>query len=284
MPNCWASMRRTHSRSADIAIIVVTQGSIFALCRRSIAIASHNRRSITMMTQPIQMFENLTSETSPAGGNAHYQDGLYRRRPPVDRMRARYAARRGGRRNPDRRPPVGGPAGTAASSAGDQSRLQAARAEAQLLRMSDRELADLGLSRADIHFAVRETAEGVMPQFERSPTCSAGEPERAPRSVSDSSVSSVSVSVRGPAKAGPFHLPMTRRVRAHCRDRRRARRRIGRRLIEFPQEAQFDERLGIEIDPQVDERKAFLVHDEESGGLELLQFTAGSIAGFDRRA
>ena len=32
--------------------------------------------------------------------------------------------------------------------------------------MSDRELSDLGLCRADIHFAVRETAEGVMPQFD----------------------------------------------------------------------------------------------------------------------
>jgi uncharacterized protein YjiS (DUF1127 family) len=39
-------------------------------------------------------------------------------------------------------------------------------AEDQLFRMSDRELADLGLCRADIHFAVRETAEGVMPQFD----------------------------------------------------------------------------------------------------------------------
>jgi hypothetical protein len=32
--------------------------------------------------------------------------------------------------------------------------------------MSDRELSDLGLCRADIHFAVRETTEGVMPQFD----------------------------------------------------------------------------------------------------------------------
>ena len=30
-----------------------------------------------MMTQPIQMFENLTSETSPAGGNASDQDGIF---------------------------------------------------------------------------------------------------------------------------------------------------------------------------------------------------------------
>jgi hypothetical protein len=32
--------------------------------------------------------------------------------------------------------------------------------------MSDRELADIGLCRADIHFAVRETAEGVMPEID----------------------------------------------------------------------------------------------------------------------
>ena len=38
-------------------------------------------------------------------------------------------------------------------------------AEAQLFRMSDRELRDLGLSRADIPFAVREAqVEGVMPE------------------------------------------------------------------------------------------------------------------------
>ena len=39
-------------------------------------------------------------------------------------------------------------------------------AESQLLRMSDRELADIGLCRGDIHFAIRETAEGVMPEFD----------------------------------------------------------------------------------------------------------------------
>ena len=39
-------------------------------------------------------------------------------------------------------------------------------AESQLFRMSDRELADIGLCRADIHFAVRETADGVMPEID----------------------------------------------------------------------------------------------------------------------
>lgn len=39
-------------------------------------------------------------------------------------------------------------------------------AESQLFRMSDRELADIGLCRGDIHFAIRETAEGVMPDID----------------------------------------------------------------------------------------------------------------------
>ncbi|MBX9945360.1 MAG: DUF1127 domain-containing protein [Reyranella sp.] len=39
-------------------------------------------------------------------------------------------------------------------------------AEAQLLRMTDRELADLGLARSDIPFAVRETAHGLSPQID----------------------------------------------------------------------------------------------------------------------
>src|SRR5262249_3293524 len=39
-------------------------------------------------------------------------------------------------------------------------------AEAQLLSMSDRELADIGLSRTDIPFAVRDGASGVSPQID----------------------------------------------------------------------------------------------------------------------
>src|SRR5260221_12368593 len=38
-------------------------------------------------------------------------------------------------------------------------------AESQLFRMSDRELADIGLCRADIPFAIRETAEGIVPEI-----------------------------------------------------------------------------------------------------------------------
>ncbi|HSS86086.1 MAG TPA: DUF1127 domain-containing protein, partial [Reyranella sp.] len=39
-------------------------------------------------------------------------------------------------------------------------------AEAQLFRMSDRELADIGLCRGDITFAVREVAHGVAPEID----------------------------------------------------------------------------------------------------------------------
>jgi uncharacterized protein YjiS (DUF1127 family) len=117
----------------------------------------------TMMTQPIQTFQNLTSET--AGGNALTRIGFtYEDRRLLER-RARYeraavvadllsdatlwVARRIGR---------------VVAAVKADFRLRAA--EAQLHRMTDRELGDLGLTRSDIHFAVRETAEGVMPQFD----------------------------------------------------------------------------------------------------------------------
>ena len=121
------------------------------------------------MTQPIQMFENLTSETAPAGGNAYVKTTLQTGPITADRrmyeLRARYAR-----------------AELLANALGDAvlwmsrqvAKLKAAvradfrlrNAEAQLLRMSDRELADMGLCRADIAFAVREPAEGVMPQID----------------------------------------------------------------------------------------------------------------------
>ncbi len=118
-----------------------------------------------MMTQPIQVFENLTSETTPAGGNALAKMGFsFEDRRLIERE-ARFAR-----------------AAAVAESitdvllwvrrqfnrltAGLKADFRLRSAEAQLLRMSDRELSDLGLCRADIHFAVRETAEGVMPQFD----------------------------------------------------------------------------------------------------------------------
>src|SRR4051794_11399219 len=118
-----------------------------------------------MMTQPIQMFENLTSETSPAGGNALTKMGFsFEDRRLIERE-ARFARAAvvaetftdvllWARRQVNR------------LVAGIKADFKLRSAEAQLLRMSDRELSDLGLCRADIHFAVRETTEGVMPQFD----------------------------------------------------------------------------------------------------------------------
>ena len=44
-----------------------------------------------MMTQPIQMFENLTSETSPAGGNDIAKTTLTFEERRILELRARYA-------------------------------------------------------------------------------------------------------------------------------------------------------------------------------------------------
>lgn len=121
------------------------------------------------MTQPIQMFENLTSETTPAGGNATVKTTYQTGSALVDRrlieLHARYAR-----------------AEFLANALGDAvlwlrrqgARLAAAiradfqlrHAESQLNRMSDRELSDMGLCRADIAFAVREAAEGLMPNID----------------------------------------------------------------------------------------------------------------------
>ena len=118
-----------------------------------------------MMTQPIQMFENLTSETSPAGGNDIAKTSLTFEERRLLELRARYAR-----------------AELMANSLGDgliwlgrqykglvsaiKADFKLRAAESQLFRMSDRELSDIGLCRADIHFAIRETAAGVMPEID----------------------------------------------------------------------------------------------------------------------
>jgi uncharacterized protein YjiS (DUF1127 family) len=118
-----------------------------------------------MMTQPIQMFENLTSETS-AGGNDLTKLGFSVDDRRLIERRARYARaalladvltegllwlNRKARRVVD--------------AVKADYKLRAA--EAQLFRMSDRELRDLGLSRTEIPFAVREAqVEGVMPEVD----------------------------------------------------------------------------------------------------------------------
>ncbi|MFO1086315.1 MAG: DUF1127 domain-containing protein [Reyranellaceae bacterium] len=117
-----------------------------------------------MMTQPIRTLNNLSSETSPAGGNDIAKFTLsFEERRLLD-LRARYAR-----------------AELLANALGDMilwlrrtfGRLTAGikentklrAAETQLNRMTDRELADLGLCRADIAFAIRET-RGFRPQFD----------------------------------------------------------------------------------------------------------------------
>ena len=108
-----------------------------------------------MMTQPIRTFQNLTSET--AGGNADtgYAVGFAHADQRRLEREARFAravflidaglwlARLVKR---------------AVVAVKTDFKLRAA--EAQLYRMSDRELSDLGLCRADIPFAVRESRRG----------------------------------------------------------------------------------------------------------------------------
>jgi hypothetical protein len=118
-----------------------------------------------MMTQPIRTFKDLTSETSPAGGNDITKLGLSHEDRRLLEQRARYAR-----------------AELMANSLGDailwfgrqwhrlvagiKADFKLRAAEAQLFRMSDRELADIGLCRGDISFAIREVAHGVAPEFD----------------------------------------------------------------------------------------------------------------------
>jgi hypothetical protein len=118
-----------------------------------------------MMTQPIRTFKDLTSETAPAGGNANSKISFTLDDRRLIELRARYAR-----------------AEWLANALGDtmlwvgrlydravggiKADLKLRAAESQLHRMSDRELADLGLCRADITFAIREAAEGVAPRFD----------------------------------------------------------------------------------------------------------------------
>jgi uncharacterized protein YjiS (DUF1127 family) len=118
-----------------------------------------------MMTQPIRTFKDLTSETAPAGGNDFTKLDLSHEDRRRFEQRARYAR-----------------AGLIANALGDAARwlgrqwhrlvagikadIKLRAAEAQLFRMSDRELADIGLCRGDITFAIREVGHGVAPEIE----------------------------------------------------------------------------------------------------------------------
>lgn len=118
-----------------------------------------------MMTQPIQKFENLTSETAPAGGNATTTNVSVEQRHDLE-VHARYArSEMLANTITDAILWVGRLFQRATAGLRQDFKLRAA--EAQLFRMTDRELADLGLCRADIPFAIREPAvEGVTPQFD----------------------------------------------------------------------------------------------------------------------
>ena len=117
-----------------------------------------------MMSQPIKTFENLTSETAPAGGNAiTLAPGVaptYEERHLIE-MRARYArAEAMANILTDGLLWVGRQGKRLLAAVKEDFKLRTA--EAQLRRMSDRELADIGLCRGDIPFAVHEPV-GVTP-------------------------------------------------------------------------------------------------------------------------
>jgi hypothetical protein len=126
-------------------------------------------KELTMMTQPIRTFKDLTSETTPAGGNDFTKLDLSHESRRLLEQRARYA----------RAELLANTLGDAVLWLGRQwHRLVAGikadfklrAAEAQLFRMSDRELADIGLCRGDIAFAVREVAHGVSPELDGATT------------------------------------------------------------------------------------------------------------------
>ena len=118
-----------------------------------------------MMTQPIRTFKDLTSETAPAGGNDLTKLDLSSRDRQLLEQNARYA----------RAELLANALGDAALwlgrqwhrlVAGIKADVRLRAAEAQLFRMSDRELADIGLCRGDISFAIREVAHGVSPDID----------------------------------------------------------------------------------------------------------------------
>jgi len=113
-----------------------------------------------MMTQPIRTFRDLTSETAPAGGNTKLSSFDDRRLLEIRARHARAALVVDGLA--DAILWLGRQWRRLVEAVRTDFRLRAA--EAQLFRMSDRELADLGLARSDIPFAVREAAHGVRPE------------------------------------------------------------------------------------------------------------------------
>ena len=133
-----------------------------------------------MMTRPIHYFDSLTSETTPAGGNMFGKMEFSSDERRLLEARARYArAEMMANLLADGLIWLGRQYHRVVAALKADFKRRAA--EAQLFRMSDREgvrewnfsligmsdreLSDLGLCRADIPFAVRE-AVGLMPAFD----------------------------------------------------------------------------------------------------------------------
>jgi uncharacterized protein YjiS (DUF1127 family) len=114
-----------------------------------------------MMTQPIRTFKDLSSGTAPAGGNAKVDLSFEDRR--LLETGARTArAKLITDSLVDALLWIGRQCRRLVDGVKADFRLRAA--EAQLYRMTDRELADLGLARSDIPFAVREAVHGIAPE------------------------------------------------------------------------------------------------------------------------
>ena len=113
-----------------------------------------------MMTQPIRKFKNLSSEAASAGGNANFVVSYEDRR--LLELQARSAR---GQLTADSLVAALRAAGRHWRRLVDGIRadFRLHSAEAELRRMSDRELADIGLARSDIPFAVRQPPHGMMP-------------------------------------------------------------------------------------------------------------------------
>jgi len=108
------------------------------------------------MTQPTQTIEGLNRENATAGGNVLSAGLDYEGQRDLE-MRARGA----------RAAAILWMVGVIRRAiAAIRSHYRLRAAEDQLRRMSDRELADLGLCRADISYAVRQTVHGVAPHFD----------------------------------------------------------------------------------------------------------------------
>jgi uncharacterized protein YjiS (DUF1127 family) len=136
-----------------------------------------------MMTQPIAQFQVLSTESQPTTTKM-VQPKLalsFEERQTLE-MRARYA-----RAEMTATVLVDGllwvTAKIKAAIAWFKADMKLRAAEAQLFRMSDRELADLGLTRAEIPFAVNAAAEGLVPEIKTAaePAVAANRNDDLPR-------------------------------------------------------------------------------------------------------